>query len=137
MRSACLLAIAAVGLCACQSALPRPPRAAQPESAFVEVPYPPPAARVETVPHRPARASVWIDGQWSWDGARWDWAPGGWVLPPPGARFARWALRMLPDGRLRFAPPSWWDAAGRPLAPPALLAPAVGVDLRSLSPRGP
>jgi hypothetical protein len=75
---------------------------------------------------------VWIDGQWSWDGARWDWVPGGWVLPADGAHFAPWALHMQPDGRLRFASAAWRDEAGRDLPPPPMLAPAEGVDVRSL-----
>jgi hypothetical protein len=136
MRSA-VLVMAAVTASACGGGLPRPETAPQPQTAFVEVPYPPPAARVETVPPRPERGGVWVDGQWSWDGARWDWTPGGWVLPARDARFARWALQLLPDGRLRFAPAAWRDKAGRELTPPPVLAPAVGEDVRSLPLRCP
>jgi hypothetical protein len=137
MRSAGVLAMAAVAtVSACRGGLARPPSAPQPESAFVDVPYPPPAAHVETVPPRPPGA-VWIDGQWSWDGTRWDWAPGGWVIAPRGAHFAPWTLRLEPDGRLRFASAAWRDVAGRELAPPAMLAPAAGEDVRSLPLRCP
>jgi hypothetical protein len=116
-------ALAATG---CAAGLPRPAEAPQPAEAFVDVPYPPPAARVETLPPRPDGRGVWIDGQWTWDGARWSWTPGGWVDPAPGGRFARWALRLEHDGRFRFAHASWRDASGHELPPAHILAPAVG-----------
>jgi hypothetical protein len=139
MRGAGLLAavVACTGAPACAAGLPRPPTAPQPESAFTDVPYPPPAARVETVPAQPAGGGVWVDGQWSWDGSHWDWVPGGWVEPAHGARFAPWALRMQPDGRLRFASAAWRDETGRELPPPVVLAPAEGVDVRALPLRCP
>jgi hypothetical protein len=122
----------------CAAGLPRPPVAPQPDSAFIDVPYPPPAARVETLAPRPDHRGVWIDGQWAWDGARWSWVPGGWVEPPPGGRFARWAVRIERDGRFQFAPASWRDASGRELSPPRVLVPAVGAaSLQTLPARCP
>lgn len=114
-------------LCGCHSSrLPQPASAPQPQNAYVTVPYPPPAARVETLPKRPRLDAVWIDGQWSWDGQRWQWVAGAWVLPPPGGRFARWSIVLLRDGQLLFAPASWRDASGRELPPARVLATAVG-----------
>ncbi len=113
-------------MCACRASLPQPAAAPQPDHAFVDVPYPPPAARVERIPGRPSSDALWIDGQWSWDGEQWAWEPGAWVAPAPESRFARWQLRLDADGRLKFAGPSWRDASGRETAPPRILAVAAG-----------
>lgn len=127
MRASALVAVAsAVAVCACGSSLPQPATAPQPPNAFVTVPYPPPAARVETLPARPSPEAVWTDGQWAWDGTRWQWTAGAWVLAPPGGRFAPWAFELEHDGRLMFAPASWRDRSGRALPPPRVLAVAVG-----------
>ncbi len=116
---ACLL------VSACGGSIPEPAIAPQPDAAFVEVPYPPPAARVETMPARPAGDTSWVDGQWSWEGEHWTWLAGAWVIPPAGGRFAPWALRLGPDGHLTFAAASWRDAEGRALPPPRVVAPAI------------
>jgi hypothetical protein len=118
--------VAVVGLAACRAALPQPPSAPQPESAFVDVPYPPPAARVETVPARPSPDALWIDGQWSWGVDEWVWSPGGWVVAPRGDGFAPWQVRLERDGRLTFAAASWRDASGRELPPARFLVRASG-----------
>jgi hypothetical protein len=58
-----------------------------------------------------------MDGTWQWRGGRYAWKGGAWVIPPPGARYARWALvRRSSDGHLFFASSRWKDAAGRTLA---------------------
>jgi hypothetical protein len=113
-------------LAACRASLPQPPGAPQPESAFVDVPYPPSAAHVEAVPAKPSPEAVWIDGQWSYGGGEWLWSPGGWVEVPRGAGFAPWQVRLERDGRLEFAGPSWRDASGREIPPPHFLARAPG-----------
>ena len=59
----------------------------QPTSALARVPYPPPPARVESVPPRPSTKATWIDGEWTWRGKRWLWVRGRWVEPPKGAVF--------------------------------------------------
>jgi hypothetical protein len=107
------------------SSLPRPPRAPNVASAYVEVPYPPPPARVEFVPAKPSDGAVWIDGHWRWLD-RWRWQLGGWVSPPPNQRYAAWAVTRATDGRLYFAPATWVDAEGRPVPSPPLLVPATG-----------
>ncbi len=90
---------------------------------MIEVPYPPPAARVESVPPPPNAADVWIDGQWDWDGRNWRWHEGRWMTPPDGAYFTRWTTQRRRDGRLFFARAAWRDASGRALdAYPSLAA---------------
>jgi hypothetical protein len=124
--SSIAIAWAAALLAGCGASLPRPAAAPQPDSAFVEVPYPPPPAVVETVPPRPSPGALWIDGQWSWGSDQWVWSAGGWVAAPPGARFAQWQLRLGADGRLTFAASSWRDAAGREMQGVRVLAAAQG-----------
>lgn len=95
----------------CGSTLPTPARSAHRDTDFNEVPFPPPAIRGDKIPKRPSDASVWLDGEWRWQGRRWIWVSGSWVTPPAGARFARWDVRrtgttttyapgifFLPDG---------------------------------------
>jgi len=115
-----LLATTACGA----GALPGPSYVAQPTSALVAVPYPPPPARVESVPPRPRSTAAWIDGEWSWRRRRWLWVSGRWVEPPRGARYAPWTLVRAADGTLYEAPGAWRDARGGEVAPPAPLAQA-------------
>jgi hypothetical protein len=92
---------------------------------YVPVPYAPRPPPVEIVPLRPAAPSglVWADGGWEWAGERFRWGPGSWVAPPEGATRARWVIVRRPaDGQLFFAPSSWRDASGRPIAAPPALA---------------
>ena len=82
---------------------------------MIEVPFPPPPARVETVPPRKTASEVWVDGQWEWDGRAWKWRDGAWTTPPPNAYFTRWSTKRRGDGQLLFARAEWRDRAGRPL----------------------
>lgn len=118
---ALLVALFASG---CGARFPTPPLGPHPvgSTSYVEVPYPPPAARVEVVPPRPKELdAVWMDGEWSWQGKRWVWQPGGWVSPPAGAYFAPWLVYRLDGGRLLFAPGAWHAATGAKLPPPVVL----------------
>jgi hypothetical protein len=108
----------------CGGGLPRPLYVAQTTDALSSVQYPPPPARVEFVPKRPAPGAVWIDGEWIWRQQRWDWKVGRWVMPPSGARFAPWAVVLSEDGSVFYAPGGWRDASDRPLADPVALATA-------------
>jgi hypothetical protein len=101
----------------CGPSLARPSMTPAPVSAFVEVPYPPPAAHAEVIPPRPHSSDVWIDGQWSWDSKTWRWEPGRWVVPPAGAKFQPWMITRS-DARVLFAPATWRDADGREVAAP-------------------
>jgi hypothetical protein len=109
----------------CGSSLPEPPLAepmpVRAEKA-VEVPYPPPPARVEFVPERPRSGSVWIDGEWSWTGRRWAWTYGRWVAPPDSAKFSPWKTARSSDGTLLFVPGTWRNAAGAEITEPPPLA---------------
>jgi hypothetical protein len=113
------IAVAAARLMACSSQIPQPPAAAQPQSALVEVAYPPPPARVEFVPSRPSDDSVWVNGEWLWAGRRWSWRPGMWVVAPPNAAYARRVLVRRSDGRLFCAPGTWRDKQGQEVTAPA------------------
>jgi hypothetical protein len=110
----------------CGATLPQPPQSAPPADAFIEVPYPPPAALSELVPPQPQRAgAVFQDGGWAWRGRYYIWQRGGWVVPAPGARLAPWAVRYTPDGRAFFSETRWVDARGQRARPPRILVPAV------------
>jgi hypothetical protein len=115
----------AIGLLGCSASLPSPRAAEHPLSAYVEVPYPPPAALSETVPERPARAGVvWVDGEWVYHGQAFAWRRGGWVVPPTSGRFAPWRSWYRRDGRLMLARGTWYDAKYQRLRSPEPVAPA-------------
>ncbi len=123
MRRAALLAC--FGLLSCGGSLPSAPATDHPLSAYIEVPYPPPAALAEMVPPRPDRPGVvWVDGEWRFHGDAYVWRRGGWVTPPPASRFAAWRSWYRRDGRLMLAPGGWYDAQHRRLRPPQPLVPA-------------
>jgi hypothetical protein len=122
-RALSLLA-ATIFVVACGTRLPTPVLGPHPagSTSYVEVPYPPPAARVEIVPPRPKELdAVWVDGEWTWQGKRWVWQPGGWVSPPAGAYFAPWLVYRLGSGRLLFAEGAWHAAKGEKLPDPVVL----------------
>jgi hypothetical protein len=121
-RLAGLLALALFG---CGSSLPAPESAQQPLSAYVEVPYPPPAALSEGVPERPELDGVvWLDGEWVYHGDAFAWRRGGWVVPPPGGRFAPWRAWYRRDGRLMMASGAWYGPNQQRLRRPEPVAPA-------------
>lgn len=107
---------------ACVARLPRPSYSAQTTEALEPVTYPPPPARVEFVPARPAKGAVWIDGEWTWQGRRWAWRVGRWVIPPANARFAPWTMVRSDDGTIYFAPGIWVDAKHEPMTEPSAMA---------------
>jgi hypothetical protein len=111
-----------VAITGCASELPRPAFVRQRTSDLVEVPFPPPPARPEWVPAQPREDAVWIDGEWSFGTRVWSWRYGRWVVPPRGARYSPWTTVRGHDGSLWFAPGTWRDAAGSPIAPPRALA---------------
>jgi hypothetical protein len=117
----CLLAGLALTISACGSSLPDPKSTTQLANAFVEVPYPPPAALVEVVPDRPDHDAIWVDGNWVWRGRHYVWQRGGWVHAPTGAAYASWQAYLARDGRLLFAPGIWYDAQHQPIEAPTPL----------------
>lgn len=120
-RPSVLVTLLSIAGAACASSLPEPARAVHPARAFIEVPYPPPAALVEVVPERPEDGDdlVWVDGHWVWRGRYYVWQRGGWIQPPENAAYASWQAMLSSDGRLLFAPGAWYDETQRELAPPA------------------
>lgn len=118
--------LAARTLCGCGGSLPGPTSTEHPLSAYVEVPYPPPAALAETVPERPHHAGVvWIDGEWQYRGRAFVWRRGGWVLAPADSRFAPWRAWYRRDGRLMLAPGTWYNGRHEQVRAPRPLVPAA------------
>jgi hypothetical protein len=113
-------------LTACGTSLPGPAKTPQPQSAFVEVPAPPPPAQLERVPARPRAPSVWVDGTWEWTGSTWRWRDGGWFEKPADGIFYAEPTLSRPQGpRLLFAGASWRTRAGALAAEPKLLVSAA------------
>lgn len=111
---------------ACGSTLPAPQGTQHPLGAYVEVPYPPPAALAETVAPRPVQDGVvWIDGEWILHRNEYVWRRGGWVVPPAGSQFAPWRAWYRRDGRLMLAPGTWYDAKHERLRTPKPAQPAT------------
>ena len=104
------------------SRLPAPSYAQNVSSAYDEVPYPPPPARVEFVPKPPQKGAVWLDGEWTWEGTRYAWKRGRWVLPPANARFAPWTATRDATGVYFIAEGTWRDPNGKEVAEPEPLA---------------
>jgi hypothetical protein len=67
----------------------------------------PPRVRVERIPPRPDRESVWARGYWHWEGSRWDWVSGRWNRAEN--RHYRWVSpRYRREGNIwRYEPPHW------------------------------
>jgi hypothetical protein len=121
------------------SSLPEPEQATPAplkQGEAIEVPFPPPPARVEFIPEKPNSGAVWIDGEWSWTGRRWAWTYGRWVIPPSSATFARWRTARTSDGILLFAPGTWHDERGAQIAEPLPLAVGVAREGEVILPHG-
>ena len=117
---------AALFVFGCIHSMPEPPKTQHPNEAYDEVPYPPPAALAETVPPRPAqRELVWLEGDWVFRGSTYAWVRGGWTVAPLNARYAVSRVMYSKDGRILFAPGSWYDAQGQKLERVRPIAPAV------------
>ena len=96
------LALALVLVLGCSSTQRQLTESPHTPDELLEVPFPPPAARSDMVPPSPHPNSVWIEGDWRWQGSRWAWRRGDWVVPPPGATFARSETRRE-GARVRHA----------------------------------
>lgn len=121
MRLRVLISAFAAG---CGGSLSLPAQTAPPADAYVEVPYPPPAALSEMIPKQPASDTVWRDGGWVWRGRYYVWERGGWVRAGD-LRFAPWRLRYEPNGQAMFAASVWVNRNGQMVRPPPFLVPAV------------
>ena len=120
----------------CGAGLPQPSFAPQPTQALVQVPFPPPPARVEEIPDAPQEDAVWIDGEWAPGPETWVWRLGRWVLPPPNASWSPWVTVRDPFARLYFAPGTWRGPSGEPLPEPAPLAIARARGITVVYPTG-
>jgi hypothetical protein len=121
-RWASIFVLFCAAACAATVSVPRTGPHPAGTTQYIDVPYPPPPARVEVVPPKPPDpGAVWVDGEWGWQGKRWVWQPGGWVAPAPAAYFAPWIVYRLDNGRLLFAPGSWHAASGEKLPNPVVL----------------
>lgn len=103
----------ALSIFSCGSAIPVPEYGNPSSDLLEEVPYPPPPARVELLPAPPNDRSVWIDGEWSWNGRRWAWVEGRWVMPPSGYRFTPWVVVRRRDGSFLYSPGFWRNPSGQ------------------------
>lgn len=119
-----LAVAAATAAFACSSSVKPPPYTNQPTSALVQVPYPPPPARVEQIPQQPNDQAVWIDGEWVWQTRRWAWRKGRWVIPPEGARFAPWTTVRDVTGTLFVATGTWRNSNGEEVAENPAISPS-------------
>lgn len=117
-----VLSLAAFAFACGSAELPSPDYTKHPTSALVEIPYPPPPARIEAVPEEPDGDVVWIDGEWLWQSRRWSWKPGRWIHPPAGARFSPWTTVRDRIGTLYVASGTWRNPAGAEVPEPAPLA---------------
>ena len=121
------------------SSLPEPELASAPALKIgeaIEVPFPPPPARVEFIPDRPRPGAVWIDGEWTWTGRRWGWTYGRWVMPPASATFAPWRTARTSDGTQLFAAGTWYDEQGNEITEPLPLAIGVAREEDVITPPG-
>ena len=121
-----------LGAAACGSSLPIPEVRAHPiaTTKFIDVPYPPPAARPEIIPPKPREGAVWVDGEWAWQGKQWTWESGAWVMAPARAFYSPWVAFRQSNGTLRFAPSAWHKEDGTLLPKPtpvALAEPSLDV----------
>lgn len=106
----------ALAFAGCARSVPLPRTGPAPDQSDIEVPYPPPAAKVETIPEQKDAAQVWVDGQWDWSIDEWVWRGGEWTTPPSAeAYFTPWSTVRKKDGRLFFIPAAWRDARGAAL----------------------
>lgn len=108
--------------------LPRPKIAAHSSADLEPVEYPPPPAKVESVPARPEGNVVWVDGEWAYRNRKWRWRRGRWVALPPGKNlaYAPWTTVRDEEGQLYYAGGKWLDESGKATddLPAVLEAPA-------------
>jgi hypothetical protein len=136
ITTSCLAVLLAVALMGCGSEVPTPHYVAQPASALVQVQTAPPPARVETVPPRPSRGAVWLDGEWAWQGRKWAWRRGRWVMPPQGASYSPWTVTHDEAGGVWYAAGAWRNARGEEVVEPDALATATASRTEVTDPNG-
>lgn len=121
-----LLCSSAITTWSCGFSLSGPPLVRHPSTAFDEVPYPPPAALAEVVADKPDNCDcVWVEGSWRFRNKSYAWRKGGWFARPENARYARPRVSFSTDGRVMYAPGTWYDATGNPIENVRPLVPAM------------
>lgn len=95
----------------CAPRLPVPKAGSHVGDRYVAVPYPPPPAKVETIPSSPNEDAVWVDGQWRWNGTGYGWRPGQWVVAAEDAAYAPPSLVRLRNGELLYYEGSWREGS--------------------------
>jgi hypothetical protein len=98
----------------CAPRVPVPEPAGHEGDLPIAVPYPPPAARAETLPPPPHDHAVWLDGYWRWTGADYRWMAGRWVTPPAGMGYAPATTLRRRNGELLYYEPGWRRPAPAP-----------------------
>lgn len=113
-RALILSTLLGLSTASCIKPLPTPPIASH-SGIPVEVPFPPPAARLDVIKDPPSdlQNPVWIDGQWVFSGRRWSWNPGDWESLKEGFGYAPPKVIRRSDGKL-----VWFQGSFRPLATP-------------------
>ncbi len=101
-----------------------PCRSAHEGESPIQVPFPPPPAKVDVIGVPPAEMTdpVWVDGQWEWRGRAWVWEPGKWWSRPPGKYYAAPAIVRRMDGQL-----VWFAGSFRPFSPATTARPSAGL----------
>lgn len=96
----------------CSSA---PCRSAHEGETPIQVPFPPPPAKVDVIGVPPSEMAdpVWVDGQWEWRGRAWVWEPGKWRSRPTSQYYAAPAIVRRADGQL-----VWFAGSFRPFGTP-------------------
>lgn len=126
MNVARVLIVVAVAAVGCGFTVPTPKTGPHESEEPIEVPFPPPPARVELIPKPPEakkKVAVWVDGAWEWKGHRWVWLAGDWEVPQPNSYYAPPMTVRLSDGTLAYFPGAWKGVAGAPEAAPLPAAP--------------
>lgn len=110
-----------LSLAGCGANFPEPNTTVHANTAYIEVPYLPPAALVEVAGEPPSDACVWYDGHWVWRGDKYVWKRGGWAKVSENIAYAPWKTLVLDDGRIMFAEGTWYDDSGREVPAPKVV----------------
>ncbi len=109
----CAFMLVATG--ACTPTLRTPRTGPFPLNArFTIVDFPPPPARIETLPPDPGPGCVWVDGYFSWQGRRWSWVPGAFRTQQPNCYRSEMSLAWVPaesGALLYYAEPGWYESS--------------------------
>src|SRR5690606_5472290 len=117
---------AALWVSACGAAIPQVARTSHPTSGGAlptAVDIPPPAARIQFVPPRPASHCRWADGQWLWRDNEWLWQDGAWLVASKTCHYADplfvWVPGVQDESVLFYTHGQWYNVETQsPCTPP-------------------